>query len=549
MLYAIIGIIIPFVLLAGFSAWGLLIGIKRVRVRFACVAISFLIALIMAFVVKNLQTLELMSVIEPYLRGNGDEALLFLADAKGLHDVIAVCGGSLLAPWVFLIVFTLLNTLTWIICSIAFIADIAVHGRDHDEYDDYDEDDREEVKLLCPFSLFKGDPYEEEEEFSSTKKVMFPRILIYALVQVALTVFVILTPVVSTLNYLPGIVVEADESGFLNKIGGTQGTTLHSDLILDEIDSIQHTPMIAAYRTLGGDALCDAFSAFEVDGRASNLKAELTAISEFGFDIYRLYELQIEEYTEEDIVLLREIDKDMHKSVFLPIVAGEFIHAVTDAWLDENGPREFLGMTKPTFDKDTTSMVADPFDHILEAFHKDAYNVHALLDDFDTVEHSMEILIKEGIVQNMNNDTANGLVDALTSGNALDQLLDEFELNKSFHPLRQDIITIGMRSVGSSLKSLGNTDQIYSQFNDDMANKLNEFTSDTSMTQEQKKEKLTTTLRESYQEKSGKELGVSDDVVGLYADALLEEFDGRDDVTPEEMEKFFESYSGIEQAD
>ena len=42
---------------------------------------------------------------------------------------------------------------------------------------------------------------------------------------------------------------------------------------------------------------------------------------------------------------------------------------------------------------------------------------------------------------------------------------------------------------------------------------------------------------------------MSDEVVGLYADVILEEFDGRDDVTADEMAQFFESYSGIEQPD
>ena len=140
----------------------------------------------------------------------------------------------------------------------------------------------------------------------------------------------------------------------------------------------------------------------------------------------------------------------------------------------------------------------------------------------------------------------NPLVEILSSGTTVDRLLAEIDKNPSFQPLRQDIITIGMRSVGSSLKITGDTDAIYEQFNDDMANKLNEFTSDPNLTPEEKKEKMTTTIRESYEEKAGKELDLSDEVIGIYADVILEEFDGRDDVTAEEMAQFFEGYSGIE---
>ena len=191
-------------------------------------------------------------------------------------------------------------------------------------------------------------------------------------------------------------------------------------------------------------------------------------------------------------------------------------------------------------------MAAEPFDHILEAFHNDAHDIDALRRDFETVELVMEILIDEGVIQSMSAANTNPLVEILSSGTTVDRLLAEIDKNPSFQPLRQDIITIGMRSVGSSLKITGDTDAIYEQFNDDMANKLNEFTSDPNLTPEEKKEKMTTTIRESYEEKAGKALDLSDEVIGIYADVILEEFDGRDDVTAEEMAQFFEGYSGIE---
>lgn len=557
MLYTILGITIPLVALALFTGWGLLIGIKRVRVRFACVLISFLVALTMAFVVKNLQAIELMSVLEPYMIESGDETLIFLATAERLYNAIAVCGGALLAPWVFLLVFILVNIVASIFCGISFFIASLFRRRDRDE-DDFGEDENEDEDeddfftfLSSIFGFLKKnqndeDDFEDEDKKSSKKKMIFPRVFFYALLQVMLTVFVILTPVVATLNYLPGMVAEADEIGVFQKIGEKKGSTLNADLLLSEIDNIKDTPLVVAYRYMGGDALCNAFSNLVVEGRASDLETELTAISEFGFDIFQLYQLKIEDYTADEIVLLREIDKDMQTSVFLPVVSGEFIYGVTDAWLDESGPRKFMGMTKPSFDKNTTTMAADPFEHILVAFHNDAHDIDALRADFRSVERIMEILVNEGVVQSMNYASTNALVDKLTAGTTMDQLLAEIDKNPSFQPLRQDIIIIGMRSVGSSLKINGNTEVIFDQFNDDMANKLNEFTSDPNLTAEEKKEKMTNTIRESYQEKAGKELDLSDNVVGLYADALLEEFDGRDDVTPEEMSHFFEVYSGIE---
>ena len=119
MLYAILGTIVPLAVIALFTVWGLIIGIKNVRVRFTCVALSFIIAIILAFVVKNLQTTELLSLLDPMLRSSGNEALVFIADSQPLHEVVAVCGGALLAPWVFLISFVSLCVISGIVCAIS----------------------------------------------------------------------------------------------------------------------------------------------------------------------------------------------------------------------------------------------------------------------------------------------------------------------------------------------------------------------------------------------------------------------------------------------
>ena len=327
MLYAIFGTIVPLAAIALFTVWGLIIGIKNVRVRFTCVALSFIIAIILAFVVKNLQTTELLSLLDPMLRSTGNEALVFIADSQPLHEVVAVCGGALLAPWVFLVTFVVFNVIAWIFCMIAFLVSALVHGKKEEEEDaDFSEDEEE----YCPLSYFMNGFVQKEEkveeiEIKAPKKRPFLRILFYSVAQVALTLFVILTPVVSTLDYLPGIVIEADQSGALKKLGEKQGTTLNADLVLGEIDKVEKTPAVSIYRKLGGSAFCNIFEHFIVAGRASDLNTEMTAIAELGFDIFRLYELQIEDYTDEEVVLLREIDKDLHDSVFLPVVSGEFL--------------------------------------------------------------------------------------------------------------------------------------------------------------------------------------------------------------------------------
>ena len=71
---------------------------------------------------------------------------------------------------------------------------------------------------------------------------------------------------------------------------------------------------------------------------------------------------------------------------------------------------------------------------------------------------------------------------------------------------------------------------------------------DVIMSPEEKKEKLTDTLKENYATKTGKDMELEDEVVGIYADVLLDEFGDKENVTAEEVEAFFNAYAGIESA-
>lgn len=525
LLIPLIGILVAF-------AWGLFLGLKRTRIRFICVVVSFLISLIAAFAVKNVHTENLMGLIGNSMKNSGQEALHFLSESENLHEAISACGGALLAPAVFLSLFVFLNVLSWGICHLIFLFCSLVCKKhlnvDEDEFD-------EEI-----FDEYETQWKEEHARFS---KRNLPRIAIYAVVQVLLTVFVFMTPVVAYLDCAPGVVGVIADVGVLSK-DQDDANAVTAEKVNSVVDTINKTPLVACYRVLGGNAFCNGLTSFEIEGQKSTLAVELTAIAEFSTDIYILYGLEMSDYSEEEIVLLREIDKDMHVSIFLPVVAGELIYNITDAWLADE-PRAFLGMTKPTFDKDTDSMAAEPFEHILEAFHNDARDIEALRNDFDTLEHVVEILVNNGVFESMKEEHTNLLVSILTSGNTIGDLVDEFGKNPSFVHLQKDITTIGMRAVGSSLKIPANADQSYGQFSDDVANAINDINAQ-GLSEEEKKATLTATIRDTYEKEAGKELGVSDDVVGLYADVLLEEFGDKENVTPEEVMQFFDSYSGIQ---
>ena len=194
-------------------------------------------------------------------------------------------------------------------------------------------------------------------------------------------------------------------------------------------------------------------------------------------------------------------------------------------------------------------MVAEPFDLLLRGFHQDARDVSALVRDFDTAERIVEILVHDGVFESMKGDTTNNLIKILSGGTTVKSLLVELESNPSFTDLATSIKKIGMRAVVSSIKmeaadvELG--EQYVKEYSNEAADAINQFNAE-GLTREEKKEKLTETLKENYATKTGKDMELEDEVVGIYADVLLDEFGDKENVTSEDVEAFFNTYAGIE---
>ena len=539
----LIALLLPMVMLAVMFLWGLVIGLRRTRVRFICVAVSFVGSMLLALWVKNVESGAVLDFLTS--KAGGNAFLSALLGEEGLRDALLHCGGAIAAPWVFLGTFVLLCSVSAVICSILFF--VFRMGKKESDIDEIDLCESGYIDLFGGYGLYGEISLFSEFGEQAFKNGGVIRVAIYALVQTMLTIFVILTPVVSTIDFVPVVIDSATEIGLVQKEDGDKGIVTQ-DQLLETVDEINKTPLVKAYRVLGGDALCHSMETFAVEGDNYHLHDEFGVIADFVVNIMKLYGKQIQDYTEAEIEVLRAIDEDMHDSAFLPTVAGDLIYLVTDGWLDPTGSRAVFGMEKPNFDKDTTSMVAEPFDHILEAFHKDAHDLEKLRADFDTIERTMEILIHNGVVGSMNAENTNTMVELLTHGNTIELLLAEFDKNDSFEPLSDDITRIGMRAMGSTLKIPSGSGENYGQFTGDLASKLNVMNGE-GLTVEEQKAELTITIRESYAQQAGKELEMSDEVVGLYADVLIKEFEGKEDVTDEDLQKFFDSYAGIQSED
>ncbi len=504
---AFLSLLIPAVILMIAIAWGFLIGLNRTRIRFVCVGASFVIALITAFVVKDIQYDQLAGYLNPLFAGQtgvAAEAWALIQNSQPLQQAILATGGAILAPIAFLIVFLLLSILSWIVCGIIFLC-MTIFGK----------------------KKVKREPI---------------RIIAYSAVQALLTLFVIVTPIAAYLGCAPTVVQAASDMGVLKATSANSGE-LSAETLTKSVDEANKMPLVAIYRTLGGKAFCNGLTSVKVGDQTSNLTVELEAIGNFAANIAKLTKTDIKGYGVEESQAIKNMTACFGESILLPTIAGEIIYEATDAWTDASGDGKFLGIAKPEFKDSTTAMFAEPFDHILVAFHNDARNSTALHADLTTLGNIVSILAQDGVFETMGDANTDALVSKLSSGSTIRNLVVELGKNASFKILISDLTNIGMRAIGSTLNIPENAEEIYQQFTGDIAEAMNLLLA-SDKTSEEKKAVLTAEIKDAFAE-SGNDLELEDEVIGLYADTLLTDFAGYSSVTGDDVTEFFQVFAEV----
>ncbi len=506
-----LSLLIPAIAMLLAIGWGFAVGVRRVRIRFIIVAVCFVLSLIAALLCTNVSYADLAPVMESLRTSEmGGELIALLEGSETLQQALISSAGALIAPMVFLVTFVGLCVVTWILMWIVFL-----------------------ILKLVGIGRGKKSPVQ---------------IAVFSAVQVMLTVFVFATAIVSYIDVVPDvmdIVKTVNEkpddpanSADLNEI---------YRLVDDNVEKINKAPLTVMYRFLGGNATCKALTTVRVDEEKSTLAGEINGISKLISGLMKLTKTDIKNYSEKESAAIDEIVDAMDGTVLLPAITGEVIYGATDAWIDEGGDGEFLGVKKPEFKDATTKMFAEAFDHILEAFHKDARNKDALCKDFQTLSGIVTILTRDGVFTSMNDSSTDGLVNALSSGTTIQDLVVELGKNDSFKILIADITNIGMRAIGSSLKIPENAEEIYAQFTDDIAASINEVKA-SEKTLEEQKTMVAESIRTAFAE-SGNELDLDDEILNLYAETLLEDFEDYETVTATDVEEFFRVFAEVNEAE
>ena len=498
-------VLLPLLLLALAIGWGFFIGMKRTRARFFVVLVCLIFAIAVTAGLRSVTFAELKDRLDPVIAGSNSETLQdaweMILDSDTVREAALAGGTALAAPLIFAGSFVAASVVTWVICYIIFI-----------------------IAAICRAASGRH-----------RRRARPARTVIYATLQWAITLFVLITPVACYLSCLPDMVELAADTGALEAMNLTEAEAREA------AENLKSDPLLKVYNALGGKAATEKLTSFEVKGEKTTVGKEVTALTKFGGNLISLSKKEVKNYGTDEAGLIDNISESFGESLLLPSLGGEVIWYATDAW--ERG-ETFMGVAKPDLESgETTKMFADAFDRIVRTFKSDARDTKNLREDFSTVADLVEILAKDGVFGAMQESTTDALIDKLSNGSTIKDIVDTLQGNTRFSGLVTDITNIGMRFIAEALRLPENAGEIYKNFTTDIADAVNEIKT-SGKTADELADEIDRAL-----DNSGVEFTTDKEVLKLYATTLLEDFEDVDNVTPEDIEDFFKAFETVNPAD
>ncbi|MBQ9797674.1 MAG: hypothetical protein IJW50_08150 [Clostridia bacterium] len=498
-----VGIVIALVLLGIVAigiGWSLLARkFRKTRLRAIGTIVSLVVAIVGTLVVQNVFFGD--EFVETQLLPWINESLTpefaeLLAQSPTLRDVVLGCASALVAPLLFFVFFLVASFLAWIVyLLIVLIRGAAMKEKDAD----------------TPYAA--------------------PRALVWAVIQALIIVVVTLVPISAYAEIAPILTDKIVEAEILDENTNDVVQTISDEYITPINDNV----LVSLFRVMGGSAITDSLTSFDVNGETALLKEEVGAVASLGCDVFKLTKKEFSAYGSAEADLLISIAASFEDSEMLPAIAGELIYNATDAWLKGEA---FIGITPDFLTADETGMFNDFVNQLLNILHNDAKNTDALCADVTTVAKLMSTLINAEVFSSLGDQDA--LIGILSREGLVNALITDLGSNNSMKVLIGEITNIGVRAIATTLGIKEDADTAYNEMLDTIAAELNAVKGMSSAEQVQT---LTTTLNTAFNDAG---MVVDKQVLDFYSgtmiDSLLEEA-GDEEITAESVKGFFALYA------
>ena len=478
--------------------WAILRGLAKARIRGICILVCAILAVILTVCTRGMFTTDkfVSDTVLPWLTQTGMDEKIFeiLGVSSTLDNVLINCIVSLASPFICVAYFLILSFLTWIVF---LILTLVFHTP---------------LRMQSRFSRFR-----------------MARTSVWGLVQSLVLVMIFLLPLATYLEVVPTVADEVLKTDILDV---EQEENIQ--MALDDYINPANDGVIKVYRAMGGGALSNLMTDFELNDTKIDLSEELDSIASFGCNIYSLTKKDFAEYGEPEALVFTAIADSFDDSVLLPTIAGEVIYSATEKWLANE---TFLGAAKPTFGE-MNAIFAPFFDTLLDVLHEDATDYQALQADFHTVAEMVSTFAKHGVFSKMS-DTEK-LMTALSSDGIVESMITTLGKNESMKVLIPEITNMGVRAVATTLGIPADVNDVYGDFMNDVASAVNYSKA---LEGETRAQQLTTDLTAAF-DKAG--IPVDTEIIDCYSVSMINDLienTEKDEITTDDVQAFFAVYA------
>ena len=274
------------------------------------------------------------------------------------------------------------------------------------------------------------------------------------------------------------------------------------------------------FMNCGCGPLYNALSSARFEGEKVSIKDDISVIIEFVEILEDAGEsIEDDELNHDHVDMLNDVVDHLDASPLLKNTIAGVFSASCEAW--ENG-EEFLGLAK----MDVGELMTPVSDELISVLAKSTHKT--ITKDLHTMVDVFEVLIDSGILEEMGYDDM--LVMLGEEGGVLDQLVEVVHENKRMDSVADEIAMLSVRAMASHLDV--DTEE-YQVLMNDVAGTLNSYAY---MSREVKYDYVKADLQDAFDEYGVTVEGAAlEDIVN----DILDEFEGRDDITDTDVANYF----------
>ena len=327
------------------------------------------------------------------------------------------------------------------------------------------------------------------------------------------------TPVVGLVNTVASLEVTEED------LGGIDG----AEALLDAkeyANAIDASPLFSITRAVGGKSLYSALSTSELNGERMVLKNELSSLFDAALSATAFNGVTVESLGDAQLEALYRIEESAAESKILMGILPELLSSASNAWLDGN---TFLKMPKPEMNE----MVSGAFDTLLKIFSTSSKeNIAA---DLNTLVRLADAVIDSGILAKMG--STEELMLIMQEDGVVSSIAAPLYENPRMTPLVPEIINMGLRAAVKAMDIPETKEELHSEFASDLAKELNSMS-------ELSTDEMIDALEKRMDEICAEYvLKLSESEKFCLAVGLAYEFNGRSDITGQEVSDFFGEYA------